>query len=117
MGAGDGMELLALVPINMLDVATRVFMPGIQINNGETNVPIATADVKATAHFGAAGVYWDLYRLDQPFKPYIFQAREPLRRDTKGMDDIEFKDVKFMTEARYNLGYGAWWNAVRTTFT
>lgn len=116
-GAGDGMELLAMVPINMLDVARKAFMPGITINNGETNVPISTADVVSTPHFGAAGVFWDLYRLDTPFKPYIFQAREPLTRDTKGLDDIEFKDVKFMTQARYNLGYGAWWNAVRTTFT
>jgi phage major head subunit gpT-like protein len=58
-----------------------------------------------------------LYRVDTPFKPYIFQAREPLSRKMKGMDDIEFKDVKFMTQARYNVGYGAWWNAVRYTFT
>lgn len=117
MRAGEGMELLAVVPANMLDVATKAFMPGILVGNGETNVPIATAEVIATPHYGAAGVYWDLYRLDTPIKPFIFQQREPLKTAMKGMDDIEWKDVKFMTEARYNLGYGAWWNAVRTTFT
>lgn len=113
----DGMQLLALVPINMLEVATKAFRSGITINNGETNVPIVIAEVAATPHFGAAGVFWDLYRIDTPFKPYIFQAREPLSRQMKGLDDIEWKDVKFMTKARYNIGYGAWWNAVRTTFT
>jgi phage major head subunit gpT-like protein len=50
-------------------------------------------------------------------KPFIFQQREPLSRQTKGADDLETKSVKFMTEARYNAGYGAWWNAVLTTFT
>lgn len=50
-------------------------------------------------------------------KPFIFQAREPLSRQMKGLEDIETKDVKFMTQARYNVGYLAWWNAVLTTFT
>jgi phage major head subunit gpT-like protein len=50
-------------------------------------------------------------------KPFVFQEREPLSRQVKNMDDLEFKDAKFMTEARYNAGYLAWWNAVLTTFT
>lgn len=50
-------------------------------------------------------------------KPFVFQEREALSRQMKGMDDLETKDVKFMTEARYNAGYLAWWNAVLTTFT
>lgn len=117
MGVNGGMDLIALVPLDYWEVATKAFTPGIFLNNGETNVPVATARVIPTPHFGATGSYWDLYRVDTPFKPYIFQARKPLTRQMKGMDDIEFKDVKFMTEARYNLGYGAWWNAVRYTFT
>ena len=112
-----GMELVAVVPLNMWQVAAKIFKPGILLNNGETNVPIVIADVVPTPHFGTAGVYFDIYRVDMAFKPYIFQAREPLNRDMKGMDDIEFKDTKFMTEARYNIGYGAWWNAIRMTFT
>lgn len=117
LGTNGGMELLALVPFNMMEVATKVFKSGIMINNGETHLPVVIAEVAACPHFGAAGVFWDLYRMDTPVKPYIFQAREPLQRQMKGLDDIEFKDVKFMTQARYNVGYGAWWNAVRTTFT
>lgn len=115
MGVNGGMELLALVPLSQWEVATKAFTPGIMINSGETNVPIATAKVVPTPWL--TGAAWDLYRLDQPFKPYIFQQREPLTREMKGRDDMEFKDVKFMTRARYNIGYGAWWNAVRTTFT
>lgn len=117
MGVNGGMQLVAVVPLDYWEVAKKAFTPGIFLNSGETNVPVAIADVIPTPHFGTTGSYWDLYRVDTPFKPYIFQARKPLDRKMKGMDDIEFKDVKFMTEARYNLGYGAWWNAVRYTFT
>lgn len=117
LGQNGGMELVALVPLDYWEVASKAFTPGIFLNNGETNVPVAIATVIPTPHFGATGSYWDLYRVDTPFKPYIFQAREPLSRQMKGMDDMEFKDVKFMTQARYNVGYGAWWNAVRYTFT
>ena len=115
IGAGNGMELLILCPLAYRKTAIKATTNGIAINNGETNVVIADAQVVASPHI--TGAYFDLYRLDTPFKPYIFQAREPLSRQMKGMDDVEFKDVKFMTEARYNIGYGAWWNAVRYTFT
>ena len=60
---------------------------------------------------------WYLLNLSAPLKPFVFQARSPLERQMKGLDDIETKDVKFMTEARYNVGYLAWWTAVLTTFT
>lgn len=61
---------------------------------------------------------WYLINTSSNIMPFVFQAREPLRRQVKAMtDDIEFKHAKFMTEARYNVGYLAWWNAVLTTFT
>lgn len=115
IGSGSGMELMVVCPLAMRRTAIEATTAGIMINNGATNVVIANADVVATPHL--TGAYFDLYRLDTPFKPYIFQAREPLSSKMKGMDDMEFKDVKFMTQARYNVGYGAWWNAVRYTFT
>ncbi|MBW3543445.1 MAG: Mu-like prophage major head subunit gpT family protein [Planctomycetes bacterium] len=114
IGAASGMELLVQVPLKYREVAIKATTSGIMVNNGETNVVIADALVAATPHM--TGNKFDLYRTDTPVKPYIFQAREPLSRAMKGMEDMEFKDVKFMTEARYNLGYGAWWNAVRVTF-
>ena len=62
-------------------------------------------------------VKFDVYRVDEPIKPYIFQAREPLSRQRKGDSDAETKLIKFMSYARYNMGYGAWWTAVRTTLS
>jgi len=117
IGLGSGMKLVLLVPLRYREVAIKSVTSGIMVNNGESNIVIADAEVVATPHFGSAGAFFDLYRVDTPFRPYIFQAREPLTPQMKGLDDIEFKDVKFMTEARYNVGYGAWWNAVRYTFT
>ena len=43
--------------------------------------------------------------------------REPLTRMMKDIDDLETKDVKFMTEARYNVGYFAWWTSILCTLT
>lgn len=60
---------------------------------------------------------FQVHNLSQPLKPFVFQAREPLSRQIKNMDDLEFKDAKLMCEARYNVGYLAWWNSVETTFT
>ena len=60
---------------------------------------------------------WYLHNVAGALKPFIFQEREPLKRQVKGADDLETKDLKLMTEARYNAGYGAWWNSVLTTFT
>ncbi len=110
----SGMELVVMVPLKYYEVATKSVSAGITINNGETNVPVVIAAPVASPHI--TGDYFDLYRVDAPLKPYIFQAREPLTRRTKGLEDIEHKDVKFMTAARYNIGYGAWWTAVRSTF-
>jgi phage major head subunit gpT-like protein len=115
IGAGTGMELVLVTSLAYRKMALKATTSGITVNNGETNVVITDAQVVASPHI--TGAYFDLYRVDTPFKPYIFQAREQLSRQMKGMDDIEYKGVKFMTEARYNVGYGAWWNAVRYTFT
>lgn len=58
------------------------------------------------------------FHLSGALKPFVFQKRRPLRTPVwKGMDDPETKVLKMMTDARYNLGYLAWWKAVLTTFT
>lgn len=51
-----------------------------------------------------------------PMKPFVFQRRQRLIRQTKGGNDIEEKEVKFMTEARYAMGFGLWWTACLVTF-
>lgn len=55
----------------------------------------------------------DVYRTGGVLKPFVIQMREDLTIQTKGEDDIEFKHVKVMGKARYNVGVLAWWTAVR----
>lgn len=85
-------------------------------SNGGTNVVLDKPRILSSAYLTDTSKFY-LFNLDGALKPFVFQAREPLSRQTKGMDDIETKDVKFMTEARYNLGYLAWWKSILTTFT
>lgn len=106
-------NLLVLVPPE-LEVVAQEAVQSTVINNA-TNIILDRPRVVASAALTSAVKFW-LFNLSGPVKPFIFQAREPLSRQTKGLDDIEFKDVKFMTQARYNLGYGAWWTAVQTEF-
>ena len=57
-----------------------------------------------------------IFNMGRALKPFIFQDREKLQSQAKGGNDIETKDILFMTEARYNVGYGAWMAAMRVTF-
>ena len=59
----------------------------------------------------------DVYRTNQPLKPFVFQDRQPLGFDSKGEDDREWKDIKIMGDARYNVGVLAWWMAIRNKLT
>jgi hypothetical protein len=77
---------------------------------GDSNIVLDAPRIVSTAYLTDASKFY-LFNMDGALKPFIFQAREPLSRQTKGLDDLETKDVKFMTEARYNLGFGAWWKA------
>jgi phage major head subunit gpT-like protein len=81
-----------------------------------TNVVLDAPEIIASPYCTSAVTFW-LFYLGAPLKPFVFQARKPLQRQMKGLNDREFKDVKFMTDARYNVGYLAWWNAVQVTLT
>jgi phage major head subunit gpT-like protein len=81
-----------------------------------SNVVVDAPRVVSSAYLTDSSKMY-LFNLDGAYKPFVFQAREPISRTMKGLDDIETKDVKFMTQARYNLGYFAWWKGVLTTFT
>lgn len=85
------------------------------VSTGGENYVITQPTIYASARYTST-VKFDIYKVDEPIRPYIFQTRKPLVRETKNQADIEDKDVLFMTEARYNMGYGAWWTGVRTTF-
>jgi phage major head subunit gpT-like protein len=86
------------------------------ILNNNSNVVVDAPQIVSSAYLTDTSKMY-LFNLDGGLRPFVFQAREPLSRQVKGLDDIETKDVKFMTEARYNVGYLAWWKSVLTTFT
>lgn len=107
----DGLRVT--VPLGLWKVAKKA-VEAVVINN-TTNVKLANPVVEC-APFLTDNTKFYTFHTNSYLKPFVFQAREPLSRQTKGLDDAEEKDVKFMTEARYNVGYLAWWNAVETTF-
>lgn len=107
-------DLLCVVPPELELVATKALFKTL-VDAGETNIVLDRPKILASAYLTDATKFY-LFRTGQPLKPFIFQARRPLARQMKGLDDREFKNVKFMTDARYNCGYLAWWNAVLTTF-
>ena len=108
-------DLTLLLPPAMERVALEALTAALG-SAGGTNIVIDRPTIIVSPEMSSSAKF-DVYVTNMPLKPYIFQARKPLRRQMKGTTDIEYKDVKFMTEARYNLGYGAWWTAVRYTFT
>jgi phage major head subunit gpT-like protein len=110
-------NLLVTVPVSLYDIANKAFGQAIVVEGGAgvSNFVIETPRILTVASLSDSK--FDLYHLGDALKPYVFQARQPLRVQSKGSDDIEFKEIKVMTEARYNVGYLAWWKAVRTTFT
>lgn len=107
-------KLLVLVNPRLEKVAKEALYAPL-VGGGNTNVVIDPPRIVSSALYTATTKF-DLYNLADPLLPYIFQPRRKLMRQMKGWEDRENKDVKFMADARYNVGFGAWWNAVRTTF-
>jgi len=108
-------NLVLLVPPDLELVANQAINKQL-VSSGETNIVLDKPRIVTLGGLTDATKFY-LLNAGQSLKPFVFQARRPLARQMKGIDDREFKDVKFMTDARYNLGYLAWWNAVLTTFT
>ena len=108
-------NLLLVVPPDLEEVANKAINKQL-VSSGETNIVLDKPRIVTLGGLTDATKFY-LLNLGQALKPFVFQARRPLARQMKGLDDREFKNVKFMTDARYNLGYLAWWNAVLTTFT
>lgn len=107
-------DLMVLVPISYYAIAYKAVNAAILSNN--SNVQVWSPRVVASPFLTSGAKFYTFYT-GSALKPFVFQAREPLSRKVKGIDDIETKDVKFMTQARYNVGYLAWWNACLYTFT
>jgi phage major head subunit gpT-like protein len=107
-------QLLLIVPPTLEEVANKAINKQL-VDAGESNIVLSKPRIMTSNYFTST-VSFDLVNLEGPLKPFVFQARRALQRQMKGMDDREFKHVKFMTDARYNVGYLAWWKFVRTTF-
>jgi phage major head subunit gpT-like protein len=107
-------DLLILCSPELERAARTAFQAQILSNSSVVNVDVP--QIRSTPLITSSAV-WYLFNLASPLKPFIFQAREPLHTMTKGADDLEEKDLKFMTQARYNIGYFAWWNAIKNTMT
>ena len=107
-------DLTILVPLALRDIAYDAIES--QQLSSSTNVVVDRPNIVSSAYL-TSDVKFYLFKTGEPVKPFVFQRREPLSRMMKGLDDLEIKDVKFMTEARYNVGYFAWWTAVLTTLT
>ena len=107
-------NLLCIVNPDFEVIAKEALTATILSNN--SNVVVDAPRIVSSAYLTDTSKMY-LFNLDGALKPFVFQQREALSRQTKGLEDIETKDVKFMTQARYNLGYLAWWKGVLTTFT
>lgn len=112
---GSMNKLMAIVPPEM-ELAAYEGLTAALTGGGDTNIVIDRPQIVVSPYLTNADRFY-LLNLEGALRPFVFQAREALSRGMNGLNDIETKDVKFMTEARYNLGYLAWWKAVLTTFT
>jgi phage major head subunit gpT-like protein len=113
--AQDIRSPIVLVPPTLYAIALEALTARFD-TNGNPVVILGNPELISIAYLTDATKFYVL-NVSQPMKPFVFQEREPISRQVKGDMDLETKDLKFMTEARYNAGYLAWWNAVLTTFT
>lgn len=105
--------LIAIVPPGQWQAA-RDAMEAVVLSSSQ-NIALSMPKIIASPYL-TLGTRWYLLKTDGILKPFIFQARRPLQRQMKGLDDREFRAVKFMADARYNAGYLAWWCAIQSTF-
>lgn len=110
-------NLVCTVPLALYEAAAKAFEQQIVVEGGAgvTNFTLEKPLVVPVQYL-TSNVKWQLHYTGGQIKPFVFQARKPLSFDMKGADDIEYKALKAMTEARYNVGYGAWHTSVQTEF-
>jgi len=77
------------------------------------NIPYLSPNVDS----GGSSTSFYVHYLGGRIKPFVFQRRQNLRQQSKGAEDLEFKEIKHMTEARYNVGYLAWPFSVKVNLT
>lgn len=106
--------LVAVVPPPFLKVASKVL--------GANAAPVLSNDSNILAGRGRIIVQprltWTtkfaIFKVDDPMRPFIFQNRQAVTTQLK--DDPEDKDIRYLADGRYAVGYGLWQKAVLTTF-
>lgn len=114
-GLDVGLDSLILLVPTELSLVAHEAIDKLLVDGGETNIVLDRPRIISAAYLTDPTKFYTL-NVGQKLRPFVFQARRPLRTQVKGLDENEFKDVKFLADARYNIGYAAWWNAVSTTF-
>lgn len=107
-------QFLVVVPPE-LEIPAYEGLKSQLLGGGNSNVVRDEPEIVVSAHLTSA-VKWHLFFTGGALKPFVFQQRKPIVRGMKGLDDMETQDVKFMADARYNIGYLAWWTWVQTEF-
>ena len=107
-------DLTLLVPLALRDLVYDAWES--ELISNSSNVVVDRPNIVSSPYL-TSDVKLYLFKTGEAVKPFVFQRREPLTRMMKGIDDLETKDVKFMTEARYNVGYFAWWTSILCTLT
>ena len=109
-------QWVVMVPLE-LEQQTREALQATILSNTTNIVPDgASMEVIVNTHLTSAVKFY-MFHVGNALRPFIFQARTPLERQIKGLGDIQYKDVKFMTRARYTVAPGAFWNATLTTLS
>lgn len=108
-------NILVIVPTELWEPALTGLKSNL-LGGGDTNIVLHQPEVVVCPHL-TDGTKFYVFNLGGMLRPFVFQARRPLRRQTKQLADNEYKTVKFMADARYNVGYFAWWTSILSTFT
>ncbi len=115
-------DLHLMVPLSLWEVSSQAMQQMMVAQGGVAvdNVLLAKAQVHPILGLGAEGggsdAKFQLLYTGGTVRPFIFQQRKSLTRQVKGLADIEEKQVKFMTEVRYNVGFGLWQYAMLCEF-
>ncbi|TWT57249.1 Mu-like prophage major head subunit gpT [Thalassoglobus neptunius] len=109
-------NLMILVPLELEVVAHKAIQSALR-GGGDTNIVLDQPQIVAIPGLTSGRKFYLSHNDSGIMRPFVFQPRQPLSRQVKGLDDIEFKEAKFMTEARYNIGYLFWFKMTLTTFT
>lgn len=112
----DPTKLFLIVHTSLREVAEKA-LNKVLVSGGETNIVLNQCKILPVPYMTSPMTFHLIWTGDF-IKPFVFQARKPLTGpEFEGMNSIKDKAIQVMWEARYNLGYAAWWNAVEMTLT